>query len=228
MKNRVFILVFLGLVLSLVTGCRDELENFTSHSSLKWATADRRALEAEYILVAKQQNAGLASKKFGESVSQDQLSALEEEMDAAEAPAELRCMKPELRASIEKGGEIMCSRYRRGVCESAFDMQCIADIKKLPEIQVIKKKIDSAKSASSYQRKIDAAIREKSKSSVNFAIASYASENSITLIVNRSADAILFTESGETLDVTAAVLLKIREIASAEKLTIDEVDALVQ
>lgn len=226
MKNFVMHLVFLGLVLSILTGCRDNWSELVGHSPLKWATVDRRALEAEYISLAKQQSAGLVSEKFGEGVSRDQMNALEEEMNDAKEPAELRCMKPELRAGLEQGRDFYCRRYRKTVCDTMFDLQCIADIENLPEIQAIKKKMDNAKLVVGYQRKIETAIRQKSKSAVKLAIAAYASENAIELVVNRSSDEVLFTKNGQATDVTDAVMERIRKTASVEKLTVDEVDAL--
>lgn len=225
MKNRTVLAVLLLTV--TLTGCRDAAESFFGRAPLRWAMVDRRGLENEYMLFAKQKNADLLKQKFGDGISSDQMRALEEEMNAAKMLAERDCMKPEFRANLEKNFDSFCHRYRGSMCASNYDMKCIANIDNMPEVITIKTKMNSAKEVVNYQRKIERAIREKTKSVVKIAIANYAKENAIDLVVNDSRDDVLFAKHGETLNATDAVMEKLRKMAEEEKMTPEEVEALV-
>ncbi|TXH50612.1 MAG: hypothetical protein E6Q87_02895, partial [Cellvibrionales bacterium] len=190
MKNRAVFVIL--LLVAALAGCRDEAAKFFGRAPLRWAIVDRSSLESEYILLAKQKNADLLKQKFGEGVSRDQMRALEEEMNSARMLAERDCMKPEFRANLESNMDSYCHRYRGSMCASNYDMKCIATIDGIPEVMAVKTKINTAKEVANYQRKIEQAIRAKTKSAIGIAISSYAKETAIDLVINDGKDDILF------------------------------------
>lgn len=226
MKKIGMIVGFLGAALLFLTGCRDDFMKSVFHSPVKWAMVDRSSVESEYMLIAKQKNAELLKQKFGDGVSRDQMRALEGEMDAAKMLAERDCMKPEFRANLANSLDSYCHRYRGSMCASNYDMKCIANIDSIPEITAIKTKINSAKEVVNYQRKIEQAIRAKTKSAVKVAISTYARESALDLVINDGRDDVLFVKNGETINATDAVMEKVRKMAAEEKLTPEEVDVL--
>ena len=186
------------LVLILVSGCYEKDKN---SYRFEWATLNSRVVESEILKISKKQNPYPTELNIDVNELRKNSRNISNQISSLTRTAKSKCLPDKSRVS--EGRELSIRK------PGSYDKECIAKISLDPLISDLRVKKEELDKISSLRAKHDKRVKDVSKEHLDILVREY-SKDKFELVLNSNRNSILYNKSGLSIDITEALLSKIR------------------